>query len=142
MSASYPKPDGRKLGRYRPQFDWTNLPAAGRSDPAPKLPAWRSWDRHTRVWWRELWAKPQAVMWPADGSSLVTLACLVDDLVSGRADAAKVSAEIRQHEDRHGLTPKAMLQLRWRIVEPEPVSEVREVRSSSARARMRAVDAS
>jgi hypothetical protein len=57
------------------------------------------------------------VQWEPDGSSLFVMATLVDDLVSGRAEAARVSAELRQHADAHGLTPKAMLQLRWRIAE-------------------------
>ena len=58
-------------------------------------------------------------MWKQDGSTLIVLAALYDDLISGRAEPAKVSAEMRQHEDRHGLNPKAMLNLRWRIVADE-----------------------
>ena len=138
MPASYPKPDGRKVTRHAPRFDWTDLPAEGRQGPPPKLPAWRVWHRSTKTSWRELWAKPQAVVWPQDGSSLIPLACLYDDLISGRADAAKVSAEIRQHEDRHGLTPKAMMQLRWRVAANE-LEEAREERVS-VRDRLRAVD--
>jgi hypothetical protein len=44
-------------------------------------------------------------------------AVLHHDLVVGDRAAASVSAELRQHEDRHGLNPKAMLQLRWRVVD-------------------------
>jgi hypothetical protein len=61
-------------------------------------------------------------MWDQSGSSLWALAVLVDDLIAGRSDATKVSPELRQHEDRHGLTPKAMLQLRWRIVDQDVVA--------------------
>jgi hypothetical protein len=35
---------------------------------------------------------------------------------SGEATAAQMG-ELRQIEDRHGLNPKALLQLRWRIVD-------------------------
>lgn len=119
MPASYPKPDGQKVTRHAPKFDWVFLPAEGREGPAPKLPSWRQWQDGTKKWWKELWARPQAVMWEQDGSTLFTLACLYDDLIAQRTDAAKVSAEMRQHEDRHGLNPKAMLQLRWRVETPE-----------------------
>jgi hypothetical protein len=119
---SYPKPDGSKVTRHKPRFDWTDLPAS-HSIVAPKLPTWRTWDRRTYRWWRDLWSKPQAVMWPPDGSSLHVLAALVDDLIVARADAVKVSAEIRQHEDRHGLTPKAMMQLRWRFAPSDIASQ-------------------
>lgn len=112
--ASYPKPDGQKVTRHAPKFDWVSLPER-REEPAPELPAWRLWNDKTVEWWTELWTRPQATQWDQDGSTLWTLACLYDDLISNRAEAAKVSAEMRQHEDRHGLNPKAMLQLRWRV---------------------------
>ena len=118
MPASYPKPDGQKVTRHEPKFGWVDL----RPDPGvkvPRLPSWRAWQAQTKRWWSTLWGKPQAAMWVADGSTLWALACLYDDLIAGRADAARVSAEMRAHEDRHGLNPKAMLQLRWRVVDAE-----------------------
>jgi hypothetical protein len=73
-------------------------------------------------------------MWDQAGRTLWVLACIYDDVIAGRKDAALASAEMRQVEDRHGLNPKAMLQLRWRIVEetesagdsgPAPINERR-----------------
>jgi hypothetical protein len=124
VAASYPKPDDQKVNRNKPRFEWTNLPAEPGVDPPP-LPEWRLWHPKTVDLWLALWAKPQSVMWDASGSSLFVLATLYDDLVSGRADPAKVSGEIRQIEDRHGLTPKALLQLRWRLpdVDTLPAAE-------------------
>jgi hypothetical protein len=120
MPASYPKPDGQKVTRHEPKFGWTDLcPDPGVK--VPRLPTWRPWQTQTKRWWTVLWGKPQAAMWVSDGSTLWALACLYDDLIAGRADAARVSAEMRQHEDRHGLNPKAMLQLRWRVVGEEAV---------------------
>jgi hypothetical protein len=114
-----PKPDGERARRNASTFSWVELPSTGRKGKPPLLPKWRMWDARTERWWADLWKKPQALMWEQDGSTLTTLACLVDDLVTGRAEASKVSAEMRQHEDRHGLNPRAMLQLRWRIVNVE-----------------------
>lgn len=124
MAASYAKPDDQKVTRHARKLEWQSLPASGREGLAPSLPEWRSWDPKTVEWWSDLWAKPQAVMWLQDGSSLFALACLYDDLIAGRAEVAKVSAEMRQHEDRHGLNPKAMAQLCWRIDEAEVVPVV------------------
>jgi len=117
--ASYPKPDDQKVNRHAPKVGWVDLPPEGRCGPAPKLPAWRQWQPGTKTWWRELWAKPHATQWEQDGKTLWTLACLYDDLIAGRSEASKVSAEMRQHEDRHGLNPKAMRQLLWRVVADE-----------------------
>jgi hypothetical protein len=130
MGASYPKPDDQRVNRNAPAFGWRDLPVAGRVGPVPKLPAWRKWDPATKRWWTVLWRKPQAVMWEQDGSSLVALACLWDDLVKGAAAVDRVSAEIRQHEATHGLNPKAMLQLRWRVVDGSEVDAAVAVEDS------------
>ena len=118
MAGRYPKPDGEHHGHSPTSrgHRWVELPREGRSGPVPELPAWRVWHPETLAWWVELWAMPQATQWAQDGTSLRVAACLMDDLIAGRAEAAKVSAEWRQHADRHGLSgPKSMLQLGWRF---------------------------
>lgn len=115
----YPNPDGERRNRAERQFDWTVLPLEGRKGDPPALPKWREWTDRTLEWWAELWSTPQATMWDPSGRSLHTMALLHHELMLDEAAehkrAASISAEIRQHEDRHGLTPKAMLQLRWRV---------------------------
>lgn len=72
--------------------------------------------------WKELWATPQAVAWeklgwarePAQYVRWKVLAEL------GDMDAAK---EARQLSDRLGLTPLALLRLRWDIVPDEELAE-------------------
>lgn len=115
MAGRYPKPDDERRGRQK-NLEWSQLPADSGLEP-PVLPDFRIWQQATVDWWGDLWGKGQAVMWDRSGESLWTLAALMDDLFAGRAEASKVSAEIRQHEDRHGLNPKAMLQLRWRFAD-------------------------
>lgn len=119
MAASYPKPDGQKVTRHAPQFSWVDLPEVWEA-PAPDLPDWREWDSRTVAWWCEMWRSPQASQWKPDGSTMVPFALLMDDVVAGRVEIARASGEIRQHQDRHGLNPKAMLQLRWRLSSGEP----------------------
>lgn len=115
----YPKDDDSRRNRNERAFDWTVLPLEGRPGPAPALPSWREWTDATLDWWAELWARPQAVMWDQSGRSLHALALLHHEMMMDpfrkESRLPSITAEMRQHEDRHGLTPKAMLQLRWRV---------------------------
>lgn len=136
-----PKPDAERRRTNSPAFAWTELPAPGRKGKPPPLPKWRLWHAETLVWWRKLWATPQATVWKQDGSTLFVLAALYDDLISGKATPAQVSAEMRQHEDRHGMSPKAMLQLRWRIVdEAQPAPPPAPARRRSTKAKVVELD--
>ncbi len=131
MGASYPKPESQRRNRMPHVVDWIDLPVENESG-APPLPKWRKWHPETKLWWIELWKKPQAKMWDQTGSTLWVMASLIDDMITGVAETKGVSNELRQHEDRHGLNPKALLQLRWRLPqevaeqstgEPQPVEE-------------------
>jgi hypothetical protein len=112
--ASYLKPDGERRTRHQPAFGWTLL-APKPKVRAPALPPGK-WHAETRQWWKQLWGRPQAVMWDPTGITLTRAARLYEAIVSG-GDVARLSAELRQIEDRHGLK-KAMLQLRWRVGDP------------------------
>ena len=110
----YPKADDERVNRNRPAFGWVELPDR-RDGPTPELPPAREWDDETLRWWASLWSKPQATMWDQSGESAVAMAILYDDILSGEGQVASLMAELRQHQDRHGLNPKALLQLRWRL---------------------------
>lgn len=134
MGTSYPKPDNEKVTRHEPQFAWTNLPVSGRAGAAPKLPAKAqaglAWLPQTRKWWATLWACPQATQWREDDDQLVRLAALTDRFWRGEGTGGELN-EIRQIEDRHGLNPKAMMQLRWRIVADEQLTAPDPVKGRS-----------
>ena len=138
----YPKPDDQKVTRHV-GMAWTELPARREGD-TPPLPSWRVWQPATLEWWAGLWTKPQATQWDQSGSTLWVLACLQDDLIAGRIEAARVSAEIRAHQDRHGLSgPKALLQLRWALPaddEPAPATPPRAKSAAARRAKLRIVE--
>ncbi|MEU8555957.1 hypothetical protein AB0C80_18475 [Streptomyces anthocyanicus] len=72
--------------------------------------------------WRELWRTPQAVMWEQLKWSreVAQYVRWKSRAEAGDLDAAK---EARQLGDRLGLTPLAMLRLRWKIAEAEDVKE-------------------
>ena len=90
--------------------------------------------------WRDLWKLPQAVQWQRLGW-LRDVAQYVRHKVMaelGELDAAK---EARQWSDRLGLSPMAMLRLRWEVVADEVGQKRQEKQAPPApRRRMRVVD--
>lgn len=140
---SYPKPDSDRRNRNPHAFGWTDLPKAGCKGKPPALPAIKpTWHAETRRWWATLWAMPQATIWARDDSELFRLALLHEHVWHrSPAPSATLLAEMRQIEDRHGLNPKAMLQLRWRIVDDAAGVAAKPIRKASAdrRARLSAV---
>lgn len=88
--------------------------------------------------WAQLWATPQAVAWDRLGwVRTVGRYCRVAVAAEARDATAAVMGEARQMEDRLGLTPMAMLRLRWEVVADE-VAEQRQA-GTSARDRMKAL---
>jgi hypothetical protein len=66
-------------------------------------------------WWRLVWASPMAAVWlAADVPALERLARLLDKRERGSGPAAEL-AEIRQLEDRFGLSPLARRRLQWEV---------------------------
>lgn len=115
MASPYPKPESERRHRNTPAVDWIDLPAE-RVGPIPSLPE-GDWSATTVAWWERLWRKPEATQWDQSGETLWRLARLFDLLLHTESarDAATLSAEMRQLEDRHGLSgPKSWTQLRWR----------------------------
>lgn len=104
----------------------TRLPAEGRDGRAPKWPLAASPDpvtaRAERALWRSLWSTPQAVAWERSGWTRVVARYtrLLTGIEAADGAAAALLAEVRQLEDRLGLTPLAMQRLRWEVVEAPP----------------------
>lgn len=148
MPGPLPNPQRRRTNA--PTIPTTTLPAEGRSDPPPKIPAYVKLGKTGRAWWRWAWSTPQAAAWALGHEGTVARrAALEDDLgaleqVEGldftdligdetlagdvRAAVQRVAAlatgrlqimkEMRELDDRLGLTPKAMAALRWSIAAP------------------------
>lgn len=70
------------------------------------------------VMWRELWKTPQAAEWER-GSYHREVAQYVRWKVLGESGDLDAAKEARQFADRLGLTPLAMLRLRWEIVDDQ-----------------------
>jgi hypothetical protein len=92
--------------------------------------------------WRELWHTPQAVAWERLGWTREAAQYVLWKVRAeqGSLEAAK---EARQQADRLGLSPLAMLRLRWEV-DADEVAEQRDQRQADAqedlRARLRVVE--
>lgn len=136
MPGPLPKPPNERRRRNKDQGQWHYLPAEGRDEPAPPLPD-REWLPTTRAYWSLLWASPMAAEWlPADVPVLVRLAALMELFALGETSAALLG-EMRQLEDRFGLSSHARKRLMWQIATSEEAAA--PVKLADVR-RLRAVD--
>ena len=113
-----PGPPPKKGARYGAgRSGWVQLPKSGRKRPAPEFP----WGVTPRGW-DELWSLPQALMWERDNALDVvaryaSLRALVQNPQSLEDVNAAALSEVRQLEDRLGLSPMAMKRMQWEISE-------------------------
>lgn len=93
-----------------------------------------------RALWRDLWKRPQAVAWEHDGY-IREVALYVRLTILGENGNLNATKEARQHADRFGLNPQAMLRLRWSVADDE-VAAARADRTADlpARRRLQVVD--
>lgn len=137
MPGPAPKhPDQRRRRNAAPSM--TRLPAEGRTGDPPVWPLGRQAVAEKRIW-LEVWATPQAVAWERLGWTRTVARYVRLAAVAERPKApASICAEVRQLEDRLGLTPMSLLRLRWEIIEDE-LADARDERRPEPR-RLRAVD--
>lgn len=114
-----PGPAPKKNARFGVgKSGWVSLPADGRKGQAPAWPL----DGRPPAGWAELWRLPQAVMWEKQSSHLQIANYLLirraahEALMAGEPNAALLS-ELRQVEDRIGLSAMSMRRLQWEIVD-------------------------
>lgn len=121
-----PKRDSRHRGNDTLASALVALPPEGREGDTPDWPLPKPTAPERKVW-AELWATPQAVAWERLGWTRA-VARYVRVLVTAEKPeaSAAVLSEVRQMEDRLGLTPMAMLRLRWAVAvdEDEPGADL------------------
>lgn len=87
--------------------------------------------------WTELWATPQAVAWERLKWTR-TVAQYARWKAKAELGDLNASKEARMLEDRLGLTPRSLMDLRWSIASDD-LAKKREEKSTSARGRIKAV---
>jgi hypothetical protein len=89
--------------------------------PMPPMPAYAR--ELAADWWQKVWASPMAAMFlPADILGLGRAAELYARSLQGEATSTEL-AELRQLEDRYGLSPKARRSLQWQVAPPDENAE-------------------
>lgn len=127
-----PKPPGEAVNRnakahpYReaPGSSWQygDVPAPPEGLHEDTVAAWADW---FGSWWSSFWT-------PADLPVLREIVKDFDQVVRGRLDLAKITAQL----DRYGITPKGRVDLRW----AEPAAKKPAAAAPSGRSRLRVVD--
>jgi hypothetical protein len=109
-----PKPASQRR-RTNATVALTQLPREGRKGESPEWPLASS-AAYDENLWDELWCTPQAFIWEQLGPGCIrVVARYVVLLAEADVGEPKAAMEVRQIEDRLGLTPLAMLRLRWEI---------------------------
>jgi hypothetical protein len=122
MPGPLPKPSAQRRRRnaINPPV---SLPKAGRVGRPPKPHCDVEWGEHARAYRTALWSSPMAAAYvKTDTFALTRLCCLVDErdrFQRGELASFDGDAEIRQLEDRFGLSPLARRRLQWEIEESE-----------------------
>ncbi len=143
MPGPAPKPADQRRRRNAPTANTLKLPRAGRKGKPPAFPG--ELNDYDAAVWADLWHTPMAVAWELDNHIrtvaryLRVMRAAENALADGDINAAAL-AEVRQLEDRLGLTPMARLRLRWEIDDSDDVAAKRSAPRSSARSRLKAVD--
>lgn len=121
----------------------TRLPKSGRTGRTPKWPLPKpakadALSRHTDTVWHELWTTPQAVQWERMGAGTLREVAAYARF-RAMADYGDLDAqrESRLLGDRLGLTPAAMLRLRWEVVDDDVVPAAGAATGAGARTSQR-----
>lgn len=125
MPGPPPSPNARRRNARAARV---KLPAGGRQGEPPPFPLTGRSKALVELW-AGLWSSPQAVVWEQLGWTRIVARYAKLILRSERRDADRLLlAEVRQLEDRLGLTPLAMRRLQWEIADDvEPMAAPTEV---------------
>lgn len=123
MPGPLPKPAGQRRRSNPATIPTTNLPCRGRTGPTPRSPI--KLGAAGTAWWKWAWKTPQAAAWDVGNANFIARRANLEDKVA--SDDLKmelaVLREMRERDDRLGLTPKGRLALRWSIVDDTPASD-------------------
>ena len=138
MPGPAPKPDATRRRRNAPLANTLRLPVEGRKGDAPSWPL----TGDAPSIWSELWATPQSVAWERLGWTRVVARYVHVLTLCESPDSMSVGllAEARQLEDRLGLTPMAMLRLRWEVAADEVAEQRATKPAQDPRKRLKVAD--
>ena len=105
----------RHLAKTGQAADFVSIPAAGYTGSVPGWPLDTDPARAELDMWNSLWTTPQAAMWASMHIEHVIARYVVVTCLAEQTQQAGLLAEVRQMEDRLGLTPVSLRKLQWKI---------------------------
>ena len=105
----------RHLAKTGQAADFVSIPATGNQQPAPAWPLDNEPARAELDMWQQLWTTPQATMWESMHIERVIARYVVVTCLAEETQQAGLLTEVRQMEDRLGLTPLSLQKLQWKI---------------------------
>lgn len=138
-----PKPDGQRRNRNA-VLGTGKLRRISATSKASKVPEWplsKASKRELQFWTR-LWSTPVSAAWEDLGwNDAVARYARLMAVAEAPNPPGIVLIEVRQLEDRLGLSPMSLLRLRWEVVEDdEPVDAPLDGKVLDIRDRIKAVD--
>lgn len=106
---------------------WVVLPAEGFQGAVPEWPLSTDPSGYELELWSSVWRSPQAVMWADGGMERVVARYVMVSALVEVEPTASMMGELRQMEDRLGLSPMALKKLQWIVEEPHKRGELAEV---------------
>lgn len=127
MTASVPQ---KHVRRRNARPEWEQLPATY-DGPTPEWPLRSDLSESEKDLWNSLWRKPQAKMWILGGHQRVVARYVIVTAIAEDPSEpnAALLAEVRQLEDRLGLSPMAMRRLQWEVEAAPEEKKLAEVTS-------------
>lgn len=121
------------------------LPVEGYTGDIPFFPMVRPTTREIELW-NFHWQLPQATMWVRQGlifviARYIRCLALIEEDQAMTVALSHIHSEVRQIEDRLGLSSLALVRLRWEVT-TDQVEEMRDIQANHASAvrRLKAVD--
>lgn len=117
MGSTLPNPNARRRNA-RPLGEWIELPERNEATP-PAPPPWLILPKAAKEWWAWAWAQGVSTQWhESDRPMVATLALLVAEhalsVTTGDQFPTARLAEMRQLQDRLGLSHHGRKERRWR----------------------------
>lgn len=108
--------------------EWVKLPANGYDGPVPDWPLVNSPSDAEHELWLSVWRTPQAAMWAESGFVRVVARYVMVAVLSEMEPTGAILSEVRQLEDRLGLSSMALKKLQW-VIEDDSSVALAEVTS-------------
>ena len=95
--------------------EFVSIPATGYTGSVPGWPLDTEPARAELDMWQQLWTTPQATMWATMSIERVIARYVMVTCLAEETQQAGLLTEVRQLEDRLGLTPLSLQKLQWKI---------------------------